>query len=158
MKKPHQQNLLKRIKEVIYAVIYGYLLVAFLQGLLIYVGFSLFKVNAALLLSILVMLLTFIPFVGPIVVWVPVALFRLLSQNIFAGVVIIILGMVVTFIDTFLKPKIIGDRGNVHPILVLLGVLGGLRLFGLIGVIVGPVLLALFVTFIAMYEEGKIHF
>ena len=62
---------------------------------------------------------------------------------------------VISFIDNLLKPKIIGDRAKIHPVLVLLGVLGGSHFFGFIGVIVGPLILALFVTFIRIYEEEK---
>ena len=62
---------------------------------------------------------------------------------------------IVGTIDNILKPKIIGDKGGLHPVLVLLGVVGGLQLFGFIGVIVGPILLAILVTFVKIYEEEK---
>jgi predicted PurR-regulated permease PerM len=62
---------------------------------------------------------------------------------------------VVGTIDNILKPKIIGDKGGLHPILVLLGVVGGLSLFGFIGVLVGPILLAILITFMNIYEEEK---
>jgi predicted PurR-regulated permease PerM len=62
---------------------------------------------------------------------------------------------VVGTIDNILKPKIIGSKGGLHPVLVLLGVVGGLNILGVIGVIVGPILLAMLVTFINIYEEEK---
>jgi predicted PurR-regulated permease PerM len=62
---------------------------------------------------------------------------------------------VIGLVDNFLKPKIIGDRAKVHPVLVLLGVLGGLKFFGFIGIIVGPVLLALLVAFMKIFEEEE---
>ena len=54
-----------------------------------------------------------------------------------------------------LKPKIIGSKGGLHPVLVLLGVVGGLKFLGFVGVIVGPIILAMLVTFINIYEEEK---
>ena len=72
------------------------------------------------------------------------------------GVVLIIYGLlVVSTIDNFLKPKLIGSKTKVHPIVVLLGVLGGLKLFGFIGIILGPVMLALLMTFVEIYETEK---
>ena len=70
------------------------------------------------------------------------------------GLLLMLYGtFVIGLIDNFLKPKIIGDRAKVHPVLVLLGVLGGLKFFGFIGILVGPVLLALLVSFVEVYEE-----
>jgi len=70
--------------------------------------------------------------------------------------VLIVYGIfVISSIDNLLKPKLIGIRAKVHPILVLLGILGGLNLFGFIGLILGPIMLALLMTFIDIYEEEK---
>ena len=72
------------------------------------------------------------------------------------GVLLILYGvLIVGTIDNILRPKIIGDKGGLHPVLVLLGVVGGLKFLGFIGVIVGPILLAMLVTFIKIYEEEK---
>jgi predicted PurR-regulated permease PerM len=62
---------------------------------------------------------------------------------------------VIATIDNILKPKIIGDKAGLHPILVLLGVVGGLSLFGFIGIILGPIIFAMLVAFIDIYEEEK---
>ena len=62
---------------------------------------------------------------------------------------------VVSTIDNILKPKIIGSKGGLHPVLVLLGVVGGLKFLGFIGVIIGPIILAMLVTFIKIYEEEE---
>ena len=63
--------------------------------------------------------------------------------------------MLISTIDNFVKPKLIGNRAQLHPAFVLLGILGGLIMFGLIGVILGPLILALFVTFVEIYEETE---
>ena len=62
---------------------------------------------------------------------------------------------VVGTIDNILKPKIIGSKGGLHPVLVLLGVVGGLKFLGFVGIIIGPIILAMLVTFIEIYEEEK---
>ena len=72
------------------------------------------------------------------------------------GALLILWGIfIVGLVDNILKPKIIGAKGKIHPVLVLLGVLGGLRTFGIIGAIIGPIILALLTTFIKIYEEEK---
>jgi len=58
-------------------------------------------------------------------------------------------------IDNILKPKLIGDKSGLHPVLVLLSVVGGLNFLGVIGVIIGPMILTALVTFINIYEEEK---
>ena len=57
-----------------------------------------------------------------------------------------------------IKPKIISKKAKLHPLVVILGVFGGIALFGFTGIIIGPLLLALFVAFLRIYEEEKIHF
>jgi predicted PurR-regulated permease PerM len=59
----------------------------------------------------------------------------------------------VTNVDNFLKPKLISGRSNVHPVVVLLGVLGGLNLFGFIGLVAGPLILAVLIAMVRFYEE-----
>ena len=104
-----------------------------------------------------------IPFVGTPIIWLPAALYRfsngLASGNnwkITSGIILFLYGaLIISTIDNFLKPKIIGDKAEVHPILVLLGVLGGLKLFGIIGIIIGPVILAVFKMVVEIYEEER---
>ena len=78
------------------------------------------------------------------------------SDNSFVikGILLVVYGVfVISTIDNLLKPKLIGSRAEVHPLLVLLGVLGGLNLFGIMGIVLGPVLLSLLIVLINIYEE-----
>ena len=63
--------------------------------------------------------------------------------------------IIISGIDNVIRPKIIGDKAKVHPVLVLVGVLGGLYLIGFMGIVVGPLILVLFVTFVKAYESDK---
>jgi predicted PurR-regulated permease PerM len=72
------------------------------------------------------------------------------------GVLLLLYGaLIVAQVDNILKPLLIGGRANVHPVLILLGVLGGLATFGLIGFVVGPLVLALLKTFLHIYEQER---
>ncbi|MBI3035551.1 AI-2E family transporter [Candidatus Woesearchaeota archaeon] len=163
LKEPHKQHVLDKFHDVTTAVFYGNISVAILQGILGALGFFILGISSPVLWGFVMMIFALIPFVGTAVVWLPAALnlvFIGYLQNdnsaAIRGVVLIIYGaFVISSIDNILKPRIIGSRANVHPILVLLGVLGGLNLFGFIGLIIGPVMLALLMTFVGIYEEEK---
>lgn len=163
-KHTYQEIIFKQFSDVLYAVVYGQLLIALIQGILGGIGFFILGIPSPLLWGIAMAFFALIPFVGPPIIWIPVALLQILSglsqsdnSIITKGILLALYGFfIIGTIDNFLRPKIIGDRAKIHPILVLLGVVGGLKLFGLIGLIVGPVILAIFMTLIRIYEEEKL--
>jgi predicted PurR-regulated permease PerM len=163
LKESHKQHVLERFHDITYAVFYGNISIAVLQGILGGIGFLILGVSSPILWGFVMMLFALIPYFGTAVIWLPAALNLIFTgylQNenslIIRGVILIIYGIfVISSIDNILKPKVIGIKANVHPILVLLGVLGGLSLFGFIGLVLGPVMLALLMTFVEIYEEEK---
>jgi predicted PurR-regulated permease PerM len=142
---------------------YGNITIAIMQGILGAIGFMIFGVPSPILWGFVMVLFALIPYFGTAVVWLPAALNLIFSgylQNNSSlttrGIFLIVYGvLVISSIDNILKPKLIGAKANVHPILVLIGVLGGLSLFGFVGLFLGPMMLALLMTFIDIYEEEK---
>ncbi len=163
LKKVHQEYVFKKFNGVMFAVIYGSIIVAIILGSLGCLCFFIFGVQSPVLWGIVMMFLSLVPFVGSSIIWFPAALILILNgynelNNIamLKGVLLILWGtFIVGLADNFLKPKIIGNKAKIHPVLVLLGVLGGLKIFGVIGIIVGPIILALLTTFIKIYEDEK---
>lgn len=163
LKKAHQKYIFEKFNEVMFAVIHGNIIVAVIQGALAGLGFFIFGVPSPILWGIIMMFFSLIPYIGSSIIWFPAAILlifngyiQLDNTIIVKGVLLILWGMfIVGLIDNLLKPKIIGTKANIHPVLVLIGVLGGLKVFGIIGIIIGPVILALLTTFIKIYEEGK---
>jgi predicted PurR-regulated permease PerM len=163
LKKPHYHKILKKFDEVIYAVVFGQIIVALIQGGVGALGLFILGVRSPLFLGLVMAFLAILPVVGPPVVWLPIAALMIIdgyldSSNILIikGIILILYGsLVVGTIDNILRPKLIADKAKLHPVLVLLGVLGGLQMFGLVGVIIGPVALAIFITFIKIYEDEK---
>lgn len=163
LKESHKQHVFDRFHHITYAMFYGNISMAVLQGILGGIGFLILGVPSPILWGFVMILFALIPYVGTAVIWLPAALNLLFigylqndSSSTIRGIFLIVYGfLVISGIDNILKPKLIGMKANVHPILVLLGVLGGLSLFGFIGLILGPVMLALLMTFIDMYEEEK---
>jgi predicted PurR-regulated permease PerM len=95
----------------------------------------------------------FLPVLGTPIVWVPAAVGLILDGDMVRGIGLLIFGSTVVMnIDNFLRPRLMSGRTKVHPVLILIGVLGGLRMFGFVGMLVGPLILALLVAFIKFYE------
>ena len=163
LRKKHYETLVKKTKEMIGSTIYGMLVVAAIQGACAGIGYFIFGVKSPVLLGLLTMLAALVPVVGTALVWGPVVIVyfldSLLSNNSMG--IVLSLGLLayslfpVSTIDNLIRPKIIGDRAKVHPILILLGVMGGIAAFGIVGLLIGPIIITLFVVFIDIYEEER---
>ena len=161
LKDKHRERVFKKLDDMTYAVIYGSIIIAVIQGVLGGRGVFVFGLPAPLLWGLVMIFASFIPYVGSSLVWFPASLLLILNSyedptSFLRGILLIIYGIIVIgTIDNILKPKIIGDKSGLHPVLVLLGVVGGLQLLGFIGIMIGPILLALLVAFVNIYEEEK---
>ncbi len=161
----YKKHLFEKFGKVTFAIIYGYVVVAIVQGIAGGIGFFIFGIPSPLIWGIVIAFAALIPFVGTVVVWLPAALIKLFSGILsgntgetIGGILFILYGLIIiSGIDNIIRPKIIGDKARVHPVLILVGVLGGLYLFGFIGVVIGPLILALFATFVKAYERDKLR-
>jgi len=157
MTKQHKKELVIETKKVLGGVLYGQLLVALIQGIIGGIGFWIFGIPNPVLWGFVMTILAFIPFLGTPMVWVPAVLLEFAQGNVWVGVGLLIYsGLLTTNIDNLIKPKIIGTSTGMHPVLVLLGILGGIALFGILGMIIGPVVVAL-CTLIIKFFNRDIH-
>ncbi len=156
IRQKHRAKLLKQFSDVTYALVYGTILVGIMEGTILGIGFFLSGIASPILWGVLTAFLALIPLMGPTLIWVPAFFIQLYTGHYLSALGVLIIGALVSIIDTVLRPKIIGNKANVHPVLVLLGVLGGIQIFGFIGVIFGPLVLAFISTFILIYEK-EIH-
>lgn len=140
----YEQQLVGEFDRVSRAVVVATLLSAFVQGLLAGAGFYLAGLEAVFLLTVLTMFLALIPFVGATAVWLPCSLYVFFYQGRpLAGVLLALYGAcVVSVADNIIKPIILHGQSNLHPLLALLSVLGGVRALGPIGIFVGPMAVA----------------
>ena len=140
------------ISNITRSIVFGYLLIAFLEFIVAIVGFSLAGVKAFLILSSLIALFAFIPGVGPGIIWIPTALYYLISNEYGTAIGVLITGLFISIvIETLLLGRIVGKKSKIQPLIFLLGVLGGVPLFGIFGFIVGPLIL---VYSIKLIEES----
>lgn len=155
--RERKEKLVKRIKDVTQGVLYGQILVALIQGTLGGIAFFFVGIKNPVFWGFIMAILAFIPFVGTGLVWVPAGIILIIKHNVLGGIFIFVFGFImITGIDNFLKPRIISGKANIHPIVALIGVLGGLKVFGLFGMILGPVIAALFITMSEFFYEDYV--
>ena len=136
----YEEQLIDQFDKISRAVVLATLLSALVQGLLAGVGFYFAGFEAVFLMMALAMLLAMVPFVGAAAVWVPACLWLYFHDgNTAAAVMLAIWGaVVVSMVDNLIKPYVLHGRSNLHPLLALLSVLGGVQALGPIGIFVGP--------------------
>ncbi|KKP59557.1 MAG: putative permease [Candidatus Magasanikbacteria bacterium GW2011_GWC2_34_16] len=150
----YEKMLYKKFTTTTHSTIKGTLLVAALQGTLGGLLFWITGISGAVIWGILIAVASLIPAIGTAIIWLPAGIVMLLSGGIWQGLTILIFGaLVISTIDNFLRPILVGKDTQMHPLLILFSTLGGLILFGISGFMIGPIIAALFISFWEMYEE-----
>ena len=150
-----RELILLRFKDMIYATIYGGIVVAIIQGLLGGLIFWILGVSSPILWGTAMAFLSFIPVGGTALIWAPASLFFIIQGNFLKGIILLLFGaLVISMVDNFLRPKLISSKTNIHPLLLFFSVLGGIQAFGMIGLVAGPLITTLCLTLIEIYAEG----
>ncbi|GLI95368.1 AI-2E family transporter [Methylocystis echinoides] len=134
---------LKAVGETAQAVVFGLIVSALAQGLIAGIGYAFIGVGTPILLGALTAVTALVPFLGTVAVWGPIGLWLLLSDQIGIGLALLAWGaFIVNPTDNILKPLLISNATDVPLVIVLFGVMGGLLAFGLVGLFLGPLILA----------------
>jgi predicted PurR-regulated permease PerM len=140
------RELVRQIRETVRGVVYGLVMTAIVQAILAALGFWVAGVRFPVLLGMLTLVLSFIPF-GPPLVWLPASISLFLGGRTVAGALLFGWGAgVISTMDNILRPLFIGQATQMPVLLVFIAVLGGLMSFGLLGIFVGPAALAVLLT------------
>lgn len=149
-----ERRLMAKFAEVSRATIKGTVVVAVVQGLIGGVTFALLGIEAAIFWGVAMGIVSLLPAVGPALVWVPAAVILIALGSLWKGIVLILVGaLVIGLVDNLLRPILVGRDTKMPDYLVLLSTLGGLAVFGLAGVVAGPLLAALFLVVWDMFAE-----
>jgi predicted PurR-regulated permease PerM len=152
------RSLLSKFADVTKNLFQGFFLVAFYQAIAAFIIFSIFRIQGALLFSVMLLFSSFIPMVGCAMVWFPLGLSVLVTSGLSTGITFLVLCAVfISFLDNFLRPFFLKDRIKIHPLLIFFSIIGGLKVFGFNGIILGPLVIILFFTIldIALEEETQ---
>lgn len=142
-----ERTLLAKISEVTRATIKGNLVVATIQGALGGIIFWVLDIPGALLWGVVMMFAALLPAIGAAIIWFPVALYFLMIGDYMSGAVLLMFGGgVIALVDNLLRPVLVGRDTGLPDYIVLLTTLGGLSVFGVNGLVIGPVIAALFVS------------
>jgi predicted PurR-regulated permease PerM len=146
--------LLKSLKNVVRAVVFGRILIAAIQGALGGIMFAVLGIQAALLWAVVMAVLSMIPAVGSVFIWGPAAAWLAVSGHWVKAIVLVIWGSaVVGTIDNILYPLFVGRDVKIHTLLLFIALLGGVLLFGPTGLVLGPVLMETGLTLIEILRE-----
>lgn len=157
-KKSH--NIFSKIKAMTDAVVYGQLITALVQAFFCLLAYFILGVKAPVFWALMTFIFSMIPMIGPGIVYVPLSVSLFIGgllQNsnwgIARGIILLIYGLLwVSSIDNIIKPFLISDKVNIHPALILIGVVGGLLSFGVMGLVLGPLILVVILTILETYK------
>ena len=154
MDPEHQERLFTNIVNAVTAVVHGCLVVAMIQGFLAGLAYWVLGVPYAIVWGVATAFFALLPVGGSTIVTIPVTIYLFLQGDIIRGVLMAIWALgVVGGVDNVLKPIFIGTRLKLPMLLLFFGILGGLSVFGALGLILGPVLFALLAAFLDLYRE-----
>jgi predicted PurR-regulated permease PerM len=141
-------------KDMVVSTIYGGVVVALVQGIMGGVAFYFVGVPAPVIWGTAISIMSFIPMLGTFSIWGPCVVYLFLQGMVAQGFVLLFIGAFgISMVDNILKPIIIGGRTKMPTLLIFFSVLGGIKLFGLIGLIMGPLVVALFISVLEIFRN-----
>ena len=155
MDNNNEQKLLNRFTSVARATIKGTLIIGVMQGAICGIAFAIAGIHGPVFWGSVMAVMSIIPAFGTAIIWLPALIILALTGN-FAGVAIlaVLCGAVAGNLDNILRPRLVGKDTEMHDLFVLFGTLGGISMFGLLGIILGPIVAALFITIWEIYGDA----
>lgn len=144
-----------RIASVTRAVVRGTILTSMAQGFLLGIAFAIVGLPAPVVFGVLGAIASVIPFGGTALVWVPAVIVLAVQGHYGRAIALLACGAVVSSVDNFLKPLLISGRSTLPTVAVFIGVIGGLAAFGMIGLFVGPIVIALVLALVEFAREQR---
>lgn len=148
----NEQRLLYRFTSVTRATIKGTLIIGIIQGTVCGIAFAIAGIDGPVFWGTLMAVMSIVPAFGTAIIWFPALLILALAGN-FTGVIVlaVLCGAIAGNLDNIVRPRLVGKDTEMHDLFVLFGTLGGLSMFGLLGIIIGPIVAALFITIWEIY-------
>ena len=139
------------------AIIFGQVLIGLIQGIALGIALFFLGIPQALILTIIAIMASIIPILGSWLVWLPVSIYLIIAGNYVSAIFLIIYGFLfVSVIDNFLRPYFLSKSSNLPIVLSVIGTIGGLYMFGITGLVLGPLILAYCLIILEIYKQGKL--
>jgi predicted PurR-regulated permease PerM len=157
LSKAKEKIVIKQFKDITYSTVYGRFLVGKVQGLLAGLGFLIFGVKNALVFTMLSVFLAVLPVLGVFLVWIPVAIYMFAAGNVAMAIAFVLYNLVlVSNVDNLLMAYIVSKRTSLSPVFALISCIGGLFLFGVTGLVLGPLIFAYFIILVDLYRNRNL--
>src|SRR3954468_20830833 len=148
-------HIFARTRDVINASVHGNMVIAVLQGVMGGLAFLWLGLPSPLLWGSIMTLLSMIPLVGSTVVWIPTAGWLLLNGHYLKATFLVLWGgLAISSVDNFLRPRLVGGRTRLHELLIFFSVVGGLQAFGILGIVISPVLVAITLALLDVFRKA----
>ena len=149
-----QDRLYAEANAITWAVLKGHLFTGVAQGILGGLGLLVAGVPNALFWTVVMILASFVPIVGVTVVWAPAGLYLLLTGDVAGGAFLLVYGAtVVSWVDNYLRAFVVDRGSDLHPGVIIVGVLGGIYFMGALGLFIGPIVLAIFKATLTVFDD-----
>ncbi|MDI6802099.1 MAG: AI-2E family transporter [Thermodesulfovibrionales bacterium] len=149
-----KDRLATQVKDIIISTVYGGVVVAIVQGIIGGLAYYFLGIPSPVVWGLATSIASFIPLIGAFAVWGPATTYLFIQGAVLKGIILAIIGVFgISMIDNVLKPLIIGARTKMPILVIFFSVLGGIKLFGLIGLIMGPLVLAIFVSVVEIFRN-----
>jgi predicted PurR-regulated permease PerM len=154
LKQSYERKIMGHFAMISRATVKGTIVIGLVQGTVSSIALMAFGIQGWVLWGLIIIILSIIPMVGAPIVMIPIGIMQISYGNIWQGIVILIIGVVVnTVIDYLLRPPLVGKEGKMHNLVVLFSTLGGIATFGIMGFIIGPVIAMFFMSLLEIYRE-----
>ena len=152
--RSQSEAVFERAREVINASVFGVVTIAVLQGMLGGLAFWVLGLPSPVLWAVVMTFICMIPVARSFLVWLPASVYLVMTGHWPKAVILFLWGiLVISTIDNFLRPKLIKGRTKLHELFVFFAVIGGLRVFGVLGIVLGPVVLAITLALLDIFRE-----
>ena len=153
LKKSHKNQIFKKIRSTIDSLVYGEIIISVVEGIIASLLFFLLGIDSPIFFGLLVGIFALLPLIGPASVYIPIGIYKYLQGEYLVATLTLVLGfsLLSILLDTIIKPKVLGMKGHIHPLIIIIGVFGGLTIFGLPGLILGPIILVILQLMVQIY-------
>ena len=146
-------ELFSEFRSMVKTILVSSGVIAVIQGGLLAITFTIFGVEGAFLWGFVTFILSFVPALGPPIIWIPAAIIQLVQQDYISAAGVLVGGIIISSVDNLIRPAINKKVGQLHPLVSIIGIIIGLNLFGLLGIIMGPLLLSYALLTTRMFHE-----
>ena len=140
--------------NTIQGIVLGSFFTAIAQGVLSFIGYYFAGVGFSLFWAIITFFAAFLPIGGASLVWVPIAIYLFFTKGLVVGILFSLYGtFIISTVDNIIKPIVIGGKANIHPLVMIFAILGGLNLFGFVGIFIAPIIVVIIYNLLNIFQE-----